>query len=67
MSTDPTGTKGSFERVRYYHLKLGPKDWCTYFKGVCPIENNIEEMYCWICKHKKLLDIPDLLAERGRR
>jgi len=49
----------------YYHLHLEKKDWCTYFKD-CPIENNIGDCYCWICKHKRELDIPHLLCERGR-
>ena len=66
MSTNPTRVEGRFKTRTYYHLKLKPKDWCQYFKGVCGIEDNIGEMYCWACKYKKPLDIPDLLAERGR-
>lgn len=66
MSTDPTGANGNLNTKTYYHLKLSPKDWCQYFKGVCPIEDNIGEQYCWACKHRKPLDIPHLLAERGR-
>jgi len=50
----------------YYNLHLEKKDWCNYFKD-CPIDNNISGCYCWVCKHAKKLDIPDLLYERGRR
>jgi hypothetical protein len=55
-----------FKPKNYYHLKLKPKDWCVHHKGVCSIENNIGQNYCWACQYRKLLDIPDLLAERGR-
>ncbi len=68
MSSGSTGTGGEekFKERRFYNLKLKPKDWCGYFKGVCDIDNNVGEKYCWACKHRKPLDIPDLLAERGR-
>jgi len=67
MSSGPTLIKKeSFQTRVFYHLKLTPEDWCGYFKGVCGIENNIEGQYCWACKHRKPLDIPHLLAERGR-
>jgi len=66
MSAGPTLTgKKKFESKIYYHLKLEKKDWCHYFKK-CPMENNITGDYCWICKYHKKLDIPHLLAERGR-
>ena len=55
-----------FEPKTYYHLKLKTKDWC-FFKGDCPMEENIGDNYCWICKYKKELDVPDLLKERGRK
>jgi len=50
----------------YYHLHLTKKDWCSYFKE-CPIENNIGNCYCWVCKYRRDLDIPDLLCERGTK
>ena len=64
MSKGPTGTK-KFTEKQYYHLKLTKKDWCIYFKH-CPIENNITENYCWACKYFRRVDVPHLLAERGR-
>lgn len=65
MSSGPTPTKTRFKTKTYYHLKLSKKDWCTYFKN-CPIEDNIGENYCWICKYHQKVDVPHLLAERGR-
>lgn len=56
-----------FEHKTYYNLKLGPKDWCIHFKGICAIKDNVGEMYCWACKYRQPLDIPDLLKERGRK
>jgi len=68
MSKGPVGTgKKGIKYKNYYHLKLKPKDWCGYFKGVCAIENNIGDNYCWACKYRKPLDIPHLLAERGKK
>jgi hypothetical protein len=68
MSKGPTRTgKEDIRYKTYYHLKLEPKDWCDYFKGVCDIKNNIGEKYCWACKYRKPLDIPHLLAERGSK
>jgi hypothetical protein len=67
MSTDPTGAESRFKSKTYYHLKLNPKDWCIHLKGVCGIEDNIGELYCWACQYRKPLDIPNLLAERGRK
>ena len=64
MSSGPTGTK-KFKGNSYYHLKLTKKDWCTYFKD-CPMENNIGDCYCWICKYAKTVDVPHLLIERGK-
>ncbi len=64
MSSGPTGTK-PVKFKNYYHLQLEKKDWCNYLKE-CPMENNIGECYCWICKHHNKLDIPNLLAERGQ-
>lgn len=67
MSNGPTLVKEErFEVKEYYHLHLTVKDWCGHFKGPCSIENNVGERYCWICKYKRPLDIPTLLAERGR-
>lgn len=66
MSTEPVGAEGKIVSKTYYHLYLKPKDWCTYFKGPCAIENNIGPDYCWACKYRKKLDIPDLLVERGK-
>lgn len=67
MSSGPSGVGvEKFIPKTYYHLKLSKKDWCTYFKS-CPMEDNIGQCYCWICKHAEKLDIPHLLAERGRR
>ncbi len=64
MSKGAPGTK-KFKGQLYYHLKLTKKDWCTYFKD-CQMENNITGSYCWVCKYCKRLDVPHLLAERGR-
>jgi hypothetical protein len=68
MSSGPTltGSRNPKEKFRtYYHLHLTKKDWCTYFKD-CPMENNITGQWCWICKHARPVDVPDLLMERGR-
>jgi len=65
MSSGPSGVGG--EKLipkKYYHLKLTKKDWCIYFKD-CPMEDNIGERYCWICKYAKKVDLPHLLHERG--
>jgi hypothetical protein len=64
MSKGPTGVK-DFNGKTYYHLELKPKDWCSYHK-YCPIENNLNGIYCNTCKYQRKLDIPTLLAERGR-
>jgi len=64
MSLRPTETK-SFNGNTYYRLKLTKEDWCM-FKD-CPLEFNIPNGdYCWVCKYHKKLDIPNLLAERGK-
>lgn len=68
MSKGPFGaeTETRFKKREFYHLKLENKDWCTYFKE-CPIENNITGEYCWVCKYcSRDLDVPHLLAERGK-
>lgn len=31
------------------------------------MEENIGVNYCWICRYKRPLDIPDLLKERGKK
>ncbi len=54
-----------FKIKQYYHLHLEKKEWCNYLRE-CPMENNIGDCYCWVCKYHKKLDIPNLLAERGR-
>lgn len=67
MSSGPTRTK-AFNGNTYYSLRLTKKDWCIYFKD-CPMDFNISVKngdYCWVCKYHKKLDIPNLLAERGR-
>ena len=64
MSKGPTSTK-PFQESCYYNLKLSKKDWCIYFKH-CPMEKNIPGSYCWVCKYCKKIDVPHLLAERGR-
>ncbi len=66
MSSGPTRTGTKLLKFRkYYHLHLEKKDWCTYYKD-CPIENNVGERWCWVCKYCKKLDVPTLLRERGR-
>ena len=67
MSSGPTltGNKTKEKFRTYYHLKLSKKDWCGYFKS-CPMESNIPGSYCWVCKHVKKVDVPHMLAERGR-
>ena len=67
MSSGPTGTK-AFNGNTYYHLRLTKEDWCIYHED-CPMEFNVSVKngdYCWVCKYHKKLDIPKLLAERGR-
>lgn len=64
MSKGPTLTK-KFNGREYYHLELTKKDWCLYYKD-CPMENNVTGNYCCMCKYHKELDVPKLLAERGR-
>ena len=66
MSSGQTGADGHFKKKIYYHLKLDPSNWCGYFKGPCDMYLNIGEKYCWVCKYKKPLDIPELLVEKGR-
>lgn len=66
MSKGANGANGKLVTRTYYHLQLEPKDWCGYFKGVCAIEDNIGPEYCWACKYRRPLDIPTLLAERGK-
>jgi hypothetical protein len=65
MSKGSIGTKDPKYR-KYYNLRIAKKDWCNYFKNDCPMENNIPGSYCWVCKHCEKVDIPHLLAERGR-
>ena len=64
MSKGPTETK-EFNGKTYYHLELKSKDWCGYYKD-CPIDNNLTGNFCHVCKYQRKLDIPTLLAERGR-
>jgi hypothetical protein len=67
MSNGPILIKEEkFTPQTYYHLHLTPRDWCGYFKGPCAIDHNIGEQYCWACQYRRPLDIPNLLAERGR-
>lgn len=65
MSKGPTGTKEFKSTAVYYNLQLSKKDWCTYFK-TCPMNYNVPGSYCWACKHRREVDVPHLLAERGR-
>lgn len=66
MSSGPTLTgKDVPVSATYYNLKISKKDWCMYFKE-CPMEYNVPGSYCWACKFRRAVDIPNLLAERGR-
>lgn len=65
MSTENTGANARVKYKEHYNLKLKQGDWCNYFKK-CNITNNINGSYCWACQYRKPLDIPNLLAERGR-
>jgi hypothetical protein len=52
-------------KKEYYHLSIKKEDVCNYFKE-CPIENNINGSLCHLCKYHHDVDVPRLLAERGR-
>jgi len=65
MSNGFASSNDKFVGKEYYHLKITKEDVCDYFKE-CPIENNINGPLCHLCKHHHDVDIPNLLAERGR-
>ena len=64
MSKEPADTK-DFNGRKYYCLELKIKDWCCYPKE-CQMDNNINGNYCHACKYQRKLDIPTLMAEKGK-
>jgi len=64
MSTDPTGAESKFKPIQHLNLELSIKDWCKKYKNgklYCRIFDNWGRDLCLYCKHRKLLDIPDML------
>ena len=62
MSKGPTHYK-PFETKSYLHLKLTPKDWCTY-TGLCRIEQlAVQNGECNCCQYKMKMDIPAILEK----
>jgi len=53
-----------FHSTNYLHLRLTPKDWCTY-EGTCRMNQLVfgSDHICDNCQYKKRVDIPTILEE----